>query len=302
MTTTRTGTRQGFTLVELLVVIGIIAVLISILLPTLGRVRKQGESIKCQSNLRQLGMATAMYVGAHKNTLPYPTTTFGESAMWFSALDPYLTTAAGRSGTTGVAATRSYAQYKQCVVWSVDANARLSGAQDNLWEFARTYKMNSFLRKNNLSPRRSPTNPANTTTYSPLRITDVKDSSGVVYIGDGLSIADVGEIPSLFESGQFSMEVNDPQNWATPALRHMGGANILFVDGHVEHVKLKATIEKRLRDQQTVRVPTWEGEYLDSSGNIAVIPAGERRTMEELGLTRNPDMPLKWSELGKYYR
>ena len=63
--------RGGFTLVELLVVIGIIAVLISILLPALNRARENANVVKCQANLKQTGLALALYANMHKGTLPY---------------------------------------------------------------------------------------------------------------------------------------------------------------------------------------------------------------------------------------
>lgn len=61
---------RAFTLVELLVVIGIIALLISILLPALGRAKNSANEVKCQSNVRQLVTAMIQYAGEYKGKFP----------------------------------------------------------------------------------------------------------------------------------------------------------------------------------------------------------------------------------------
>jgi prepilin-type N-terminal cleavage/methylation domain-containing protein/prepilin-type processing-associated H-X9-DG protein len=66
----RRHTTAGFTLVELLVVIGIIGLLVAILLPSLNRAREQANRIKCGSNLRQIAMAGIMYASQNKGKFP----------------------------------------------------------------------------------------------------------------------------------------------------------------------------------------------------------------------------------------
>ena len=63
-------TRDGFTLVELLVAVGIIALLIAILLPALSAARESANRIKCAGNLRQMGQFIYLFAKDHKDRIP----------------------------------------------------------------------------------------------------------------------------------------------------------------------------------------------------------------------------------------
>lgn len=80
--------RKAFTLVELLVVIGIIALLIAILLPILERAREAARRVKCASNLRQIGLAMRLYYQDFKQ---YPRTAWDPArgaVCWMGYRDP----------------------------------------------------------------------------------------------------------------------------------------------------------------------------------------------------------------------
>lgn len=66
----RRGAKAGFTLVELLIVVGVIALLISILLPALSRARESAVTLKCAANLRSIGQGLLAYAAENKGWLP----------------------------------------------------------------------------------------------------------------------------------------------------------------------------------------------------------------------------------------
>ena len=74
--------RTGFTLIELLVVIAIIAILASILFPVFSRARAKARETQCKSNLRQIGLAFAMYIDDHEGLLPPCEDGMTYSTLW----------------------------------------------------------------------------------------------------------------------------------------------------------------------------------------------------------------------------
>jgi len=98
LTSRERSDQRAFTLVELLVVIGIIAVLISMLLPTLNKAREAARETQCMSNLRQWGMGFMIYSDSNKGQLPRdgddgdksskPVGVWSDQALWFNAVPP----------------------------------------------------------------------------------------------------------------------------------------------------------------------------------------------------------------------
>jgi prepilin-type N-terminal cleavage/methylation domain-containing protein/prepilin-type processing-associated H-X9-DG protein len=98
--------KHAFTLVELLLVVGIIAILIGLLLPSLCRARRASQIVSCCNNLRQLGMAFTLYAMAHRDVYPAaqdPVIAAPYKTLWMGMgfrplLDPFISRSPGNPG------------------------------------------------------------------------------------------------------------------------------------------------------------------------------------------------------------
>ncbi len=125
--------RGAFTLVELLVVIGIIAILIAILLPTLGAARESGQNVKCLANLRQIGLGLRLYAGQNRELLPPAwSSTRGGGALrgqyWATILRESRVMPSGASTRSNVFVCPSSLQHQESV---------------NFWNYASTRTSNT---------------------------------------------------------------------------------------------------------------------------------------------------------------
>lgn len=291
---------DGFTIIELLVVIAVLALLLSILLPSVSSARRRARTAACLVNLRQLAVATASYAGDAQDALPYPvgSRTIGgktvsyESALWFTALDRYLSrTRLGDLSRTTAAGERSYMKWKECAVWEGFPQGPANPPVNNtltIKEYSRTIKMNTHLRRIG---------------GDFARYMDIDRPNLHVLYGDGTSIDQIEWPADTTETSQFSMDVNEDRMIGAVggiALRHGGAANVVFVDGHAS-TETHPVFQRPVR-ATGLRVPSWQSEFMNGSGVQVRTAPDPKKSLEAQGLQRNKAMPLVWSIPGRLYR
>lgn len=172
MSNVREQRRQAFTLVELLVVIGIIALLVSILLPALSKAKKGANTTKCLSNLRQIGMAFQYYANENKDAWPVVRQDTPEvngvpqnvvNRYWQDMIIPYLSKT-GKMNFEITDATDAEMARKS-VLWGCPEYIPWTGTGGSFFQgvtrFDNGYAFNHY-------PTASPTNPTNVAAMPPV--------------------------------------------------------------------------------------------------------------------------------------
>ena len=207
----RAHSTRAFTLVELLVVIGIIVILIGLLLPTVTAAREQSKSVQCLSNLRQMGIAAHAYIVANGGY--YPLSNYKAENWDFSLIGgklvPGLLWCTGGRGKTDV-------RIQQCPSFEGKSNT-MSGDPYTGYNYNTSY-IGGELVASTLRPS--------------AKASQVRQPSRTAMFGDGQYSAGANK---YMRAPFFApTESHVSRGAGTQGFRHRGKTNVCFCDGHAE--------------------------------------------------------------------
>jgi prepilin-type N-terminal cleavage/methylation domain-containing protein/prepilin-type processing-associated H-X9-DG protein len=268
----RRTTSRAFTLVELLVVIGIIAVLIGILLPSLRRARQAAQSTQCLSNLRQLNAALVTYTQDNRNRV-FPYYAANPTILWQIMLLPYVNKSAGKldlaSSDATIRANVAQVQKSESVYFCPTARDPVGGALAtgndgtgtafNCWGPTRpatgglmgSYAFNGWLYRHSVPGYDDSAlisfAAGGAAGWDVKRARDafwqlpaIGNTANIPTLSDGMWVdgwpKEIDKPPASLITG----DKNSEQNMRRVCLRRHGyRVNVVFLDGHAEPVDLR---------------------------------------------------------------
>jgi prepilin-type N-terminal cleavage/methylation domain-containing protein/prepilin-type processing-associated H-X9-DG protein len=244
--------RPGFSLVELLVVLGIIAILLALLLPVLGRVRAAARTVACQANLRQWGDAFQAYLSANRGRsfvlgdVPATPNLGPTPPMWWEVLKPYhpevTRTLLCPEATEPANVAPRNAHQAWGPQWFFDGpGGKVRGP------FTGSYGLNAWLYYSMPGAHGGPLPQS-------IRLPNPRDPARVPVVFDCANLDAAvldDDPPKLFNTGA------PPHGLTTVALeRHSRGVNLVFLDGHAEWVTVQGLWRLRWSETFTPREVT----------------------------------------------
>ncbi|WP_218932960.1 type II secretion system protein [Roseimaritima multifibrata] len=209
--------RHGFTAVELLVVITVIAILISLLLPAIQKAREAADRVTDANNLRQIGIATHAFCDTHRGVFPKSTHDTGIEGAWIYTLSPYF---------------ENVDSIRLCPVDPrIDERRENQGTSYIFNEYLCVAGPDQALSINHLK-----------STHRTIMVFTISDSRGTAITEDHTHSRNWIRYPQSTNWARVLADVKadrfqgvgDPLQPRPSAERSTGYANYLFADGHVE--------------------------------------------------------------------
>ena len=233
----------AFTLIELVVVIGIIAILAALLLPVISRAKHKAQGVFCSNNLRQLGLSWAQY--AHDNSDKVPPNNGDKQAGYNPAVSPYypLTWCAGwlnnsvpvpaNTNTAYLMASHLWPYHKNLAMWHCPSDKSVSKFAGRAYLRVRSMSMNCWLNKGESQADAW----RGQVDFRIIRRTSDMVNPGPEMTWVLMDEREDGINDSMFCVNMYGADPSDPSALMMgdyPASYHNGAGALNFGDGHAE--------------------------------------------------------------------
>lgn len=238
--------QRGFTLVELLVVMGILGALMGLLLPTVRAANERSRSAQCLANLRQLATAATNYCMSQKGV--FPPASSGGRVVNGKTINEAWDFATERDGATGVVTSRPGTLWLGQAPMQIQQCPSFSGAANASDPFT-GYNYNTSYIGHGVGESH----------VAPARLAQVKRPSQTLLFGDGEYYAGANKFMRAPFPDDRSDTSTSTRAAGTQGFRHAGSTNVAFVDGHAE----------TLKDRFTATIPSQQGRIAAKTGFLS---------------------------------